>query len=227
MRTLVIGDIHGCLNALESLLAIVNVKPTDQIVTLGDYVDRGPNSKGVLDKLIQIHLTQQLIPLRGNHELMMLSADKGNDSLHFWLSCGGVEALESYVEPGKTPSLEDIPQNHWHFLKHKLHDWYETDTHIFVHANLHPGLPLNEQTSDFLHWEFLNPKWHKPHFSNKIMICGHSEQRNGVPLNLGSAIGIDTRAYGGGWLTCLDVDSGEYWQANEQGDTRLGHLSSL
>jgi serine/threonine protein phosphatase 1 len=225
MRTLAIGDIHGCLSALEFLLQFAEVKPDDQIVTLGDYVDRGPDSKGVLDKLIQLHVNAQLIPLRGNHELMMLGAyEGGRDDLRFWLSCGGAEALESYASEGKSPSINHVPQNHWHFVKHKLHDWYETDTHLFVHANLHPGLPMNEQTSLYLHWEFFSEKLHHPHFSGKTMVCGHSTQKSGVPLNLGTAICLDTGASMGGWLTCLDVATGEYWQATDFGETRCGRL---
>ena len=62
------------------------------------------------------------------------------------------------------------------------------------------------------------------HCSGKVMVCGHSEVRSGVPLNLGHAVCIDTRAYAGGWLTCLDVESGHYWQANERGGVREGEL---
>jgi serine/threonine protein phosphatase 1 len=225
MRLLAIGDIHGCATALETLLNFVNPAPGDQIVTLGDYVDRGPDSRRVLDRLIQLHVAEQLMPLRGNHEIMMLAADQGGtDDLRFWLSCGGVETLESYVPVGSGTLLEAVPQTHWHFLWHTCDDWYETPTHIFVHANLHPELPMNEQTSEYLHWEALSRDWHVPHVSGKTMICGHREQRRGVPLVIDGAICIDTWAYGNGWLTCLDVHSGEYWQANELGRTRRGQL---
>lgn len=225
MRTLAIGDIHGCLNALEFLLDFVAVKPDDLIITLGDYVDRGPDSKGVIDKLIQLHVREQLIPLRGNHEIMMLKAYEGNrDDLRNWLACGGVEALESYAPEGKDPALNRVSPHHWHFLKHKLHDWYETDTHLFVHANLHPRLPMEEQISMFVHWEFFSEELHHPHFSGKTMVCGHTTQKSGRPLSLGTAVCIDTGACQGGWLTCLDVATGEYWQASDFGETRRGHL---
>jgi serine/threonine protein phosphatase 1 len=225
MRTLAIGDIHGCLTAFEFLLDFVQLKPDDQLITLGDYVDRGPDSKGVLNKLIQLHLREQLIALRGNHEVMMLGArEGGRDSRRFWLACGGMEALESYAPPGKSGSIEDIPENHWHFIKHKLLDCYETDTHLFVHANLHPGLPLEEQAEMYLQWEEFKPEMHHPHFSGKTMICGHTTQRDGRPLNVGTAICIDTGAWNGDWLTCLDVGTGEYWQSNEFGQTRQGRV---
>jgi serine/threonine protein phosphatase 1 len=233
MRTLAIGDIHGCLTALDCLLAFVKPLPGDRIITLGDYIDRGPNSKGVLDRLIELSQSGQygeLFPLRGNHELMMLGAKEGDrDALSFWLRFGGLEALQSYAPKGESPTTElteHIPPKHWHFIEHMCDykNKYETKTHIFVHANLHPGRSLDEQTSEHLHWETLSPRTHRPHMSGKVMICGHTEQRSGIPLVLEKAICIDTWVYGNGWLTCLDVDSGRYWQANELGATRQGMI---
>jgi serine/threonine protein phosphatase 1 len=226
MRTLAIGDIHGCRTALDHLLALVNPLPGDTIVTLGDYVDRGPDSNGVIEKMIELHVAGQLIPLRGNHEIMMLGAKEGGrDDIAFWLACGGLPALESYARPGFEPTLEDVPWTHWYFIKHTCNDWYETDSHLFVHANLHPDRPMLEQTTEHLHWEALAPLWHRPHCSGKIMICGHTEQRSGVPMVLERAICIDTWSYGGGWLTCIDAATGHYWQANELGDTRRGQVA--
>lgn len=72
MRTFAIGDIHGCLTALDTLLLNIQLEPDDVLVTLGDYINRGPNSAGVLDRLLQIYLGGQLIPLLGNHEQMLL-----------------------------------------------------------------------------------------------------------------------------------------------------------
>ncbi|MCE9532075.1 MAG: metallophosphoesterase, partial [Planctomycetes bacterium] len=71
MRLLAIGDIHGCRTALDHLLELVQLLPGEMVITLGDYVDRGPDTKGVLDRLIDLHLAGQLIALRGNHEVMM------------------------------------------------------------------------------------------------------------------------------------------------------------
>jgi Calcineurin-like phosphoesterase len=225
MRLLAIGDIHGCATALETLLGVVQPKPSDQIIALGDYVDRGPESKGVLERLIALHVAGQLIALRGNHEVMMLGArDGGSSDMRFWLNFGGIDTLESYAPVGQMASLAEVPATHWHFLKHTCIDWYETDSHIFVHANLDPDLPLHLQQHEQLHWAGLHAKSHRPHVSGKVMICGHTEQQSGLPLNLGSAVCIDTWVYGDGWLTCLDVHSGEYWQANELGQTRCGCL---
>ena len=223
-RTLAIGDIHGCLTALDTLLGFVQPTPDDQLVFLGDYIDRGPDSKGVLDRLLELKQTRQIVCLRGNHEVMMIAGREGRDDFRFWMSFGGMEALSSYAEPGAGVSLESIPYEHWQFVRHTCVDWYEIDSHIFVHANLHPDKPLSEQSTEWLHWRALTPEKHWRHFTGKTMICGHTEQRQGVPLRIMGAVCIDTWAYANGWLTCLDVETGEYWQANELGITRSGQL---
>jgi serine/threonine protein phosphatase 1 len=223
-RTLAIGDVHGCLTALDTLLGFVRPGPADQLVFLGDYVDRGPDSKGVLNRLLELRRVLDVVCLRGNHEIMMLGARQGRDDCRFWVACGGAEALESYAGPDGVGTLDDIPYDHWHFLERLCVDWYETETRVFVHANLHPDKPLNEQPTEWLHWQPVSERWHRPHGSGKTMICGHTQQRGGVPLRLMKAVCIDTWAYGDGWLTCLDVDTGEYWQANELGQTRTGML---
>ncbi len=102
-------------------------------------------------------------------------------------------------------------------------DYYETERQIFVHANLYPDLPLNEQPDYVVFWQHID-EWTPPHQSGKTMICGHTSQKTGEILNLGHAICIDTAACKGGWLTCLDVETGDYWQANESGETRAGFL---
>ena len=223
-RLLSIGDIHGCLTALDTLLGFVRPMAADQLVFLGDYIDRGPDSKGVLDRLIDLRRTFDLVCLRGNHELMMLAAATNWDGYQMWRACGGAEALESYAGPDGVGTLEDIPDAHWNLLEGRCVDWYEADSHIFVHANLHPGLALKDQPTDWLHWQGLSPAAHRPHDSGKTMVCGHTQQRSGRPLVLDRAVCIDTWAYGDGWLTCLDVATGEYWQANELGQTRVGRV---
>lgn len=223
-RVLAIGDVHGCLTALDTVLGFVRPRPTDQLVFLGDYVDRGPDSKGVLDRVLELRRTHDVICLRGNHEIMMLGARQGRDDCRFWLACGGAAALESYARPNGVMTLEDIPDSHWHLIDRGCLDWYETDTHIFVHANLHPDKPLREQPTEWLQWQPVGREWHKPHSSGKTMVCGHTEQRTGLPLRLIGAVCIDTWPYGDGWLTCLDVETEVYWQANELGQTRIGRL---
>ncbi len=228
MRLLAIGDIHGCRTALDTLLDLVEPQPEDQIITLGDYVDRGPDSCGVLDRLIDLHASGRLVALRGNHDVMMLEIRRsGVDPM--WLSYGGNTTLRSYGIDDKDEIdpefvLAMIPEQHWQFLEDLL-PYYETEKHIFVHANLYPDHPLEEQPDYMLYWERLDEPC--AHVSGKIMICGHTRQKNGMPLDLGTSICIDTNIYDGGWLTCLDVLSGHIWQANELGETRTGWLDSV
>lgn len=225
MRVLAIGDIHGCLRAFSVLMNEVGPRPEDLLVTLGDYVDRGPDSRGVLDYLIDLYATGRLVPLRGNHDQMMAEARERNDPL-LWLSCGGVPTLQSYgaADP-EQPNYEDIPERHWKFLEEDCVDWHETDTHFFVHANAYPDQPLADQPGYMLRWEPLVPEESRPHESGKVMVCGHTRQKKGTIRDLGHAICIDTGAYAPtGWLTCLDVISGRWWQANQAGETRKGRL---
>ena len=220
-RILAIGDIHGCLTALETLAAFVPFADEDLLVTLGDYVDRGPDTREVLDWLIARLATGHLIPLRGNHEIMLLEAREGSDDRRFWLKFGGHEALASYSDSPEV-SLADIPAAHWRFIENETLPYHETETHLFVHAGLVPDLALADQPDDALFWQrFYDPP---PHQSGKTMICGHTAQREGRPLNIGHAVCIDTWVYGEGWLTCLDPLSGEYWQANQQGEARRDRL---
>ncbi len=219
MRTLAIGDIHGCLTALETLVAEVGVQKTDTFITLGDYVDRGPDSKGVIDFLLDLSRKCELIHLGGNHEVMMLGARKSRSLLTSWLGFGGDATLDSYGS-----SFDDVPEEHWQFIN-SARAFHETASHFFVHANAHPKKPLIEQSEDALFWEpFGTPK---PHVSGKTMICGHTSQRTGNPKNLGHAICIDTFVYGDGWLTCLHAGSGKFWQANQQGKKRTGQIKTF
>lgn len=224
-RLLAVGDIHGCSRALDVLLAAVNPHGADRIVALGDYVDRGPDSKGVLDRLIGLHRRGLLIPLRGNHELMMLRARDGWQDSRFWMTFGGAETLDSYDPPGRAANLDDVPELHWYFLEELCRNYYEAETHFFVHANADPNRPLAEQPEQELQWTNFGNRG--PHGSGKVMVCGHSEQPSGWPRNLGHAVCIDTLAYGGGWLTCLDTASGQFWQANERGERRVANLADL
>lgn len=193
MRTLAIGDIHGASRALTTLLDAVDLRPDDQLVTLGDYVDRGPDSKAVLDRLIQIKETGKLVALRGNHEQMMLEARDSVESCRMWLAHGGKRALASYYPPGQRIDYFDlsiIPERHWRFLEQDCVDWFEIDTHFFVHANVYYDLPLNEQPIFMLRWESFDMP--VPHISGKVMVCGHTQQRDGRPFNNGHAVCLDT-----------------------------------
>lgn len=222
MRTLAVGDIHGCGAALDALLAAVQPTPADLLVFLGDYVDRGPDSKGVIERLLTLKRTHRVVCLRGNHELMMVDARRNPAELRNWLSVGGVQTMSSYAVAGWKASFDHVPTDHWEFLQGELFDYFETDTHIFVHATLEPTTPLDEQSDMYLFWEFVNAPVR--HESGKVMVCGHSSQRNGLPRAWPTTYCLDTGAYAGGWLTCLDVGSQKYWQANNSGETRTAHL---
>jgi len=224
VRYLAIGDIHGCYTALRTLIDFVQPQSEDVIIGLGDYVDRGPDSRAVLEWLIEFHTTGQLVPLRGNHEIMMGWAAEDPVARHDWMTFGGLTTLNSYAAHLGLPAatLKDVPDHHWRFMAETCQPYHEIETHFFVHANAHPQLKLVQQSDDMLYWERF-PSTH-PHQSGKIMVCGHTPQTSGRPVSVGHAVCIDTWAYADGWLTCLDVASGQYWQANERGKTRMAEL---
>jgi serine/threonine protein phosphatase 1 len=218
-RHLAIGDIHGCINALRSLVDFVGFRHDDTIITLGDYVDRGPNSRAVLDLVIELGKKHNLIPLRGNHEIMMLDSREKESWLHAWMKYGGDATLRSYSPSGEeSGSFADVPDSHIDFLENNLVSYYECEAHFFVHANVDAKIALSEQSDASLYWKkYRNPE---RHCSEKIMVCGHTAQHTGSPVSNDHSICIDTWAYGGGWLSCFDVESGMIWQANEAGDRR-------
>jgi serine/threonine protein phosphatase 1 len=222
LRHLAVGDIHGCYKALTALAAFVPFQPEDTLITLGDYVNSGPDSRSVIDWLIAYRTRGHLVALRGNHEIMMLQAREDTDAFECWLECGGDATLASYSPLGDAGRLVDVPQAHWEFIKEQTGGWFETPSHFFVHANAYPDHPLDEQPDLMLYWESFNDP--PPHQSGKTMVCGHTTQFSGIPRNIGHAVCIDKWACGRGWLTCLDVESGEYWQANQRGETRTCQL---
>jgi len=221
MRTLAIGDIHGCHTALNNLLDAVCPRPEDRIVFLGDYIDRGPASRQVLDTLLQLEKRCSPVFVRGNHELMILDARDDTLKASLWQSCGGSETLASYGSHGEQGWASTIPELHWAFFEGTLR-FFETERNVFIHACLDPELDMDEQPDWLLFWEFFERL--RPHKSGKRIICGHTPQLSGLPANVGFGVCIDTGSVFGGWLTCFDTDSGKYWQANENGATRHGKL---
>jgi serine/threonine protein phosphatase 1 len=225
MRTLAIGDVHGCLTALQTLLRLAAPAQGDRVIALGDYVDRGPDSRGVLDCLTEMYDSSMLIPLFGNHDEMMLEARDGGDP-RLWLSCGGRETLASYGGDGIDAALARVPQRHWRFLERDCLNWFETDTHLFAHGNIDADLPMRDQDVWVLRWQKLAGQIR--HRSGKTFVCGHTRQLTRRPLVYERTVCIDTGAYDeGGWLTCLDVDGGRYWQANQRGEAREGRLDDV
>ncbi len=209
-RLLALGDIHGCSRALAVLLERLQLGSADTLVSLGDIVDRGPDTKGCVDLLLQIRQVCQLIVVQGNHEEMMLAALKNASAMDRWMAFGGREVIESYG------GIENIPEEHLELIRN-TRDFYETERVIFVHANLQPGVPLFEQSVRWLRWEHLSGHERQRTCGRKI-VCGHTARKDGTPVAYDNWICIDTFAYGGGWLTCLDVNSWQLYQARETGE---------
>ena len=223
MRTYAIGDVHGCFDALVALLQQTRPKPDDRLVFLGDYVDRGPDTRRLIEWLINEKARQEIVTLRGNHEIMMMESRQNHPLCQNWLSYGGLATLESYGWRGEENWPALIPDSHWQFFE-KTQPWLETEKFIFVHANAVPHLPMQEHDHLQLFWD----KCHHlpPHLSGKRVVVGHTRQTSGLPRVFAGGVCIDTAAVSGHWLTCLDVDSGNYWQANTKGETRSSHLES-
>jgi serine/threonine protein phosphatase 1 len=213
-RTIAIGDIHGCFHAFEALLNALSPTADDCLVLLGDYVDRGPDSCRVIQRILELERHCTLVPLLGNHEVMLLEALKSLEWLVPWLGYGGQQTMDSY---GGDPS--QIPPGHLDFMR-ACRPYFETETHLFVHANYEPDLPLDQQPEETLLWSHLTLRLPPPHTSGKRAVVGHTPQVNGEILDLGHLVCIDTYCYGSGWLTALDVDSGQTVQADRQGQVR-------
>jgi serine/threonine protein phosphatase 1 len=220
-RILAIGDIHGCHRALVTLLKQVEPKQGDNLIFVGDYIDRGPGSRQVVELLLCLKRSCSPIFLRGNHEVMILDAREDPMKGNLWQSYGGLDTLFSYGANYRQDWVSTIPDAHWEFSERTVR-FFETDSHIFVHACLDPDLDMNDQPDWLLYWEFLE-RLHE-HKSGKRIICGHTPQRSGEIKDMGFAVCIDTGPAIGGWLTCLDVSSGAYFQANEKGESRNGTL---
>jgi serine/threonine protein phosphatase 1 len=216
-RVLAIGDIHGCDAALATLLEWMAVTTVDTVVVLGDIVDRGPQSKQAVERVLGLRERCKLVFLLGNHEEMLFNALAG-DLAGPWLRAGGRQTLDSYGG-----SLDDIPPSHLRFLRSGQSFW-ETETEIFIHASLEPDVSLVNQTADYLRWKRLGGS-ERPHISGKRVICGHSSQQDGYPLVFDGWACIDTYAHGGGWLSCLDVAADHLYQASQTGATRDFPLS--
>lgn len=203
-RLLAVGDIHGCNRTLRRLLGVVAPGRGDRIVFLGDYIDRGPDPRGVVDTLLGLRRrVPRCIFLMGNHERMLLDVLAGRN-LPLYLANGGGVTLRAYMTDGHL----HLPATHLRFFTH-LRLYYETRRHIFVHAGLRPGRPLRRQTEEDLLWirqEFLEA----PADWRKTVVFGHTPMRE--PFFGTRRIGLDTGAVGGGALTACDVRTRRIWQ---------------
>lgn len=229
-RLIAIGDVHGCLHALETLLDAIQPAASDQLVFLGDLIDQGRDSAAVLNKVIELQSRCHVVLIEGNHEEMLSTARESEKALRYWEDCGGVYTLNSY-RFGAT--LNEIPPAHWELLA-QGRPYYETDSFILTHANYLPDVPMPEQPTYQLRWALFEPEMMRPHQSGKTVIVGHTEQREGEILDLGFSMCIDTACWRYGWLTAIDLHSRTVWQASRWGvlrepdePTQLGRLPQL
>jgi len=200
-----IGDIHGCISPLDKLMAQLDIDASqDTLIFVGDYIDRGPDSKGVIDAILDIRKNiGDVVCLTGNHEDMFLNycLDRRNENLY--MSNGGMRTLASYgFSPEGTEELI-LPPSHREFFT-GLRTYHETDDYIFVHAGLRPGIPLDRQDREDLMWirfEFIN----SPYDFGKTVVYGHTPVSLNKPLIDKNKICIDTGAVYGGKLTCIEL----------------------
>ncbi len=211
-RVIAVGDVHGCDTALATLLDQVAPAAADTLVFLGDLVDRGPDTRRVLDMVVHLHHRCRVVVILGNHEELMLNALNGLDR-RVWLVFGGREALDSY-----DGSVKNIPQSHIDVMESARAYW-ETPSTIFIHANLNPAVPLEQQDGIHLRWTHLTGD-ERPFDPQRRVICGHTPQKDGYPLEIPGWVCIDTDCQRGGWLTAIDVNENWVWQANEDGKSR-------
>lgn len=210
-KTFVIGDIHGCHQAFVELWdKIAPISEADTVVFLGDYIDRGPNSRQVIDEIIGIKKRlPRVITLMGNHEQMLLNFFlKGKEYAPF-LEFGGDKTLASYGLPAEESKYLELPASHHEFFSELLPFWQNQEA-IYVHAGLMPGRPLALQPKSWLLWareEFL----HSDYDFGKPVIYGHTPFPK--PRQEKNRIGIDTGAVYGGHLTCLILPDLEFIQA--------------
>ena len=213
-RIIAIGDIHGASDKLSTLLERLSPGREDRLIFIGDYIDRGPNSKGVIEQIIGLEKHgYDVIALLGNHEKLLLEyAEHPDEVLLPYLRQYGIEqTLESYGEKDLShlPDLSFMPVEHRRFLK-KLKTHHVEEKYLFVHAGIRPDTPLHKQTpSDFcaIRDVFLESEEDLGH----VVIFGHTPFE--FPLVTKNKIGIDTGAIYGHFLTALVLPDMEFIHA--------------
>lgn len=213
MRRFAIGDIHGCSKALHTLIECIDPQPDDDLIFLGDYVDRGPDSRGVIDLILSLQDQCNVIALKGNHEIMLCGVAFGGLDPDIWMQSGGKATVSSYGG-----SLEKIPASHRSFLQ-SLKNFHETDGAIFVHASYDPNLSMDQQKDELLFWNHLPPV-PSEHQSGKRVYVGHTPQGDGTIMDLGHIVCIDTYCFGTGYLTAMNVGTDELIQVDKKGFRR-------
>jgi serine/threonine protein phosphatase 1 len=225
IRIYAVGDLHGRVDLLDRLLKHIDDDlasfPAQRAIQvfLGDYVDRGPDSRFVLDRLVARSLTHEVVCLKGNHELFLLNFFHKPGELAHWRQYGGLDTLMSYgVVPPFNPTAEQLaavsaglykamPAAHRDFLN-RLETTFTCGDYLFVHAGVRPRVALAQQREEDLLWireEFLQ---YEQDFE-KIIVHGHT------PVTLAdihsNRINIDTGAYATGLLTCLILEGDKRW----------------
>ena len=220
VRIYAVGDIHGRLDLLNQLLALIEVdiksRPVIRplYVFLGDYIDRGHSSRETIDRLIEHEQTTESVYLKGNHEQLALKCLVDPGRFDQWMRLGGVETLASYglamqslARGGPIARLQSefhaaLPQAHFQFFR-ELRTSFSCGDFFFVHAGVRPRVALSEQKEEDLLWireEFLNSNQD----FGKIVIHGHTPTHEvDVASN---RINIDTGAFATGRLSCLVID---------------------
>ncbi len=191
-RIIAIGDIHGCLYSLQRLLEKLELQKTDQLVFLGDYIDRGKHSKAVIDYLLKLRERHHSFYLMGNHERMFLDfLDTGDPSL--WLQNGGTAMLESYG----SKDGRDLPEEHIAFMK-SCRYYIETEHYFFAHGGIDPDMTIKDNL------RYMKPEdycWMRTHLRSnylengrynweKTLVCGHTPISR--PVMLEKLIAVDT-----------------------------------
>jgi serine/threonine protein phosphatase 1 len=216
-----IGDIHGCNDPLVKLLSKLPIKENDTVVFLGDYIDRGPASKDVVDTLIHFRENHpKTVFLKGNHEEMM--TNKHENIL--WVQNGGRETIDAYGCWDKFCNtrnfllLKYLPLKHREFFEN-LELTYEEDDYFFVHAGVMPGLDLSENDEETLLWirdSFLLSSYQWP----KIIVHGHTPKEKPVfkTNREGKAIriGIDTCCFDTNILTAVRLPDRTIFDTREE-----------
>ena len=223
MGCFVIGDIHGCVDELDYLLECLPLDQGDRIVFLGDYIDRGPDSRGVISKLVELQSAgkQEIVFLKGNHEDMLLGyLGLGGRHGDMFLYNGGWATLTSYgISDSKAPAAEILahfPTSHLQFLTH-LKPFHVVEPFCCVHAGVRPFKALSEQDESDMLWirsEFiLNP--HRLPFT---VLFGHTPQGD-VLFDLPYKVGLDTGLVYGNKLSCLEIEGKVLYQINRGSKT--------
>lgn len=200
MFTFAIGDIHGCVDQLAQLLddcrRFAKGQPTT-FVFLGDYIDRGPDSRGVIQTIMDTQAADpdRVFALAGNHEDLLLASLTSHDAIGRWLANSGGATLRSH---GVT-SPKDLPVEHLAWIRN-LPTHYDDGQRFFVHAGIRPGIPLDQQTREDKLW-IREPFLSADADHGRLIVHGHTPQRDGKPDIHPNRVNVDTGAVFGRKLT--------------------------